>query len=240
MGWKILTHSIGLLFRNWRDAIRISSPLIVLLGLAVALYGKSFFTDTQVITPGEGALSSALAVCGLWVAVAWHRYVLTEEDSGGWIPAFHGLRILSYLWRAVIIGAVLGLVVAIIVVVAGLIVAGLPVLAPLMMVVMFVITVGIFWAFYRFSPVLPAAALGKPMKMKDGWAATQPYSLSILATMFFALLLAVAAALAAASLSFVPIVGVIVMAFLNWVYAIVGISILTTIYGISVDGRTLD
>lgn len=241
MGWKIFSHSVFLLNHNLRDAIRISSPLIVTMILNFVLGGATAIDNLEAGTSQNAGLSLVLqllsAIAGLWVAVAWHRFVLLEE-RGGSLPTFHGSRMLAYF--IVILGLVF--VMALGAGVAG----GVAALAfsfstPLLIVAVVAILVTSMWIFYRLSPLLPAAALGEPMGVKQAWAATDPLSGAVLVAalllIFFSILSGAAALLIMFQVSI--LIGVILIAILQWAYTMVGISILTTIYGIAVEGRDI-
>ncbi|MEP2716417.1 hypothetical protein [Pseudophaeobacter sp.] len=240
-GWKIFSHSVFLLKHNINDAVRISWPLILVMILGF-LFGSSgdFTGDLTAAQPMSGTdalLQLAMAVVGVWVAVAWHRYVLLEEASGP-VPPFHGGRMLAYFITAVLIG----LGVAIVAGVIGGLASFIAVFSvPLFSLVVFAVVVCAIWAFYRLSPLLPAAALNEKLSVKEAWAATAPISGAVLMAVLILALSAVAIGFVAVLVLF-PVsilLGMAVIGVLQWAYTMVGISILTTIYGISVQGRSL-
>ena len=79
------------------------------------------------------------------------------------------------------------------------------------------------------------------MGVKQAWAATDPLSGAVLVAalllIFFSILSGAAALLIMFQVSI--LIGVILIAILQWAYTMVGISILTTIYGIAVEGRDI-
>jgi len=178
-----------------------------------------------------------MAVAGTWVAVAWHRYVLLEETSGP-VPPFHGKRMLAYFFTALGIGLAVGLVAGLVIGLVGLLTFNL---MPLFFVAVFVILVGAIWVFYRLSPLLPAAAIGESLGVKAAWAATAQISGAVLVAVLILAISAIGIGLVIVFGLF-PIsisLGMAMIAVLQWAYSMVGISILTTVYGISVQGRSL-
>ncbi|MGR3623183.1 hypothetical protein [Pseudophaeobacter sp.] len=241
MGWKIFSHSVFLLNHNLKDALRISSPLIVAMVLNLVLGGAMAIDNLEIgQSPNTGAnllLQLLTGIAGLWVAVAWHRFVLLEEH-GGSLPNFHGARMLSYFFVILLMTVVLAVVGAVAGGVAGMLFGSF---TPLFLVVLLGIAVSAMWIFYRLSPLLPAAALGKSMGVKQAWEATSRISGAVLAAalllIFFSLLSGAAAALVMFQVS--VLIGVVMIGVLQWAYTMVGISILTTIYGIAIEGRDI-
>jgi hypothetical protein len=240
-GWKIFSHSVFLLKHNINDAVRISWPLILVMVLSLA-FGTSAGSPMNARTahPMSGAdvlLQLAMAVVGVWVAVAWHRYVLLEETSGP-IPPFHGKRMLAYFFTALIVGLVLGFGAGLVGALVGLLTFNL---MPLFVVAVFAILVCVIWVFYRLSPLLPAAALGESLGVKAAWAATEQISGAVLIAALILALSAMGLGLVVVFAVFPlsTLLGMALIAALQWAYSMVGISILTTVYGISVQGRSL-
>ncbi len=240
-GWKIFSHSVFLLKHNFSDAVRISWPLILITVLGF-IFGSSAdvsgdFAAAQQVTGADILLQLAMAVAGVWVAVAWHRYVLLEEASGP-IPPFHGMRMLAYFFTAVLLGLGIGLLVGIAGAVIGMVTYNL---MPVFFVLLFALVVVAIWMFYRLSPLLPAAALGEKLGVKEAWEATAQISGAVLMAVLFLALSAVAIGVVAAFV-LIPLsitLGLAAIAALQWAYTMVGISILTTVYGISIQGRSL-
>lgn len=240
-GWKIFSHSVFLLNHNLREALRISTPLIGAMILSLVFGGAILVDGIEAGTPsdgGSGALFQILTlVAGLWVAVAWHRFVLLEEYSAA-LPPFHGKRMLTYfLWGFLIVLLVV-LGTSAIGLVIGLLLSAIP---PLAAIAMFALLVGAIWVFYRLSPVLPAAAIDQTIGIKGAWLATKPLSRQVLSTAFF---LGISGAVGIGfslliALQVNIMIGVLLMVAVNWTYSMVGISVLTTIYGIAVEGRSI-
>ena len=245
LGFKILLHSVRLILRNWRVALRLSSPLVLLLVLSPIVFGVDYLqqTDSDALGNTSGASSTIAGLlqflAGLWVAVAWHRYVLMEEDSGALIPPLNAARIVAYFTQGLKIFLLLlcgGILTAILLAVLGSSSAGESASALIVISVI----VGAFWVFYRLSPVLPAAALDTQASIRGAWNVTRSLSGAILVLV---LLLGV--------LSFVLVVVIEPIQYISgpmylalssiqiWFTVMVGVSILTTIYGVAVENRAL-
>ena len=243
MNIELFKHSLRLVVGNWQTSLRLSSPLVVIMVLGLVLVGPDFFVQepdpsgTATPSPTASLLQLLLAIAGLWVAVAWHRFILLEEYPAGAVPAFHGGRMLAYFWRALLMGLTIGLGAVLLIIGVWLVLFWAPILAALVTIV---IGIGTSWAFYRLSPVLPGVAVEKPLTMGQAWEATKPLSGAILATMFLFVVSIVALIFVGALIAgLIPFLGGLLLLGVNWLYIMLGISILTTIYGISIENRSL-
>jgi hypothetical protein len=160
------------------------------------------------------------------------------EEGGGRLPAFHGRRMLSYFFVLFVLTFVLTLVGVMFGVVVGLVFG---VSSPLFVIGIIAVVLTLFWAISRLSLMLPAAALGTPMGPAKAWAETAELSGAILLAglllIFFSALGAAVAVLIMTQVSI--LIGLILFGVLQWAYTMVGISILTTIYGIAIEGREI-
>ncbi|PJE27581.1 hypothetical protein CVM39_13420 [Pseudooceanicola antarcticus] len=247
-GWKIFTQSLRLVFANLKEALRISLVPYLVASAAMAW----FLTTNADFLASEGGDSLAGfnglsllvfvivgMVCYLWIAVAWHRYVLLREEGEGWVAQFRSDRILGYLGRGILLGLVLILPAIFMAFVVGAlsVAGGLVVMIASGLIFTFAFTVIV----YRLSPILPAAALGEPLKMNEAWEKTKGAGWDI------ALLALITAVINVIIQSVGEIGGnpgaplaVIYMVVTGWLQFMVGLSILTTIYGHYVEGRSID
>ncbi len=249
-GWKIFTHSLRMVFRNFGAALRISGVLyLVQMAANLALlrrYGPAIEGMQAGQMPPPGFLGASLlaaliaVIAELWVAVAWHRYVLCEERPSTLIPPFKGTAIARYLGNSILIGLMALLAAVIGGVVAGF-VGGL--LFGVFGVRLFM-TIGALgpalYVLYRLSPVLPAVALGRSMSFAQARAATEPANAAIMQLAAIGMALGLVVQIPV-FLNDQPasIMGLIYSNVLGWVYMMTGVSILTTIYGHYVEGRDL-
>lgn len=248
MAFRIIVHAFRMVFGNFGAALRISMPMIV-VGILAAI----FVTPRQMSdlgTPAEQLqnyvtgpfLISLLAymIATLWVAVAWHRYCLREEYPGAMMPAFHGDRMLGYLGWSILI-----MLVAILVsVVAGIVISAVGAitqshaLAALLWLGWFGT---LLWFIQRISLVLPASAVNEQKSFRQSWEATRPLSGTILAVaLIFALFSVLLGQVALPFYNASFVLGGLISAVTQWISTMLGLSILTTIYGICIEGRTID
>ncbi|WP_371412445.1 argininosuccinate synthase [Pseudophaeobacter sp. EL27] len=248
-GWKIFLHSVFLLNRNFNTALRVFSPLIALSVCVTLLWTGGMMVGVEGASLGWLGFLLALSLLevfvAIWVAVAWHRYVLLEEETG-LIPVFNGKRIREYFGASILVGlTILGAVflfflpgfalATVVGVLFGLEGEG-SVFNLLLGVIGFVFA---GWVFSRLSPLFPAVALGEKATLKGAWKATSGVSVSVLAILplFYLFNYGLVALVGAAVLPFNTLVGDLVIAIVNCACAMVSISILTSIYGVVVEGR---
>ncbi|WP_420585550.1 hypothetical protein [Ruegeria sp.] len=253
LGLEIFVHSVKMVLRNLKQAIQVS--LVPALIGGVLITGLFFLFDipldaldnAEAGLPEDVSAGAALGfLLGLlavlfgtvfWIVVSWHRFVLLEEYPTGFVPPFRFDRILAYFGRVLLLGLLCGIAfVPCTFVVGAVSVASVPVSVALMVVLFILIIV----LFYRLSPILPAAAIGKPLSFSEAWSATSGASgailLLIIVTSLFQLLMQFVGGL----LLFIPVIGPLVLIFVAMlVLPLINVSILTTMYGVFVEKREL-
>jgi hypothetical protein len=243
-GFSLLLQSFRLIFGNLSQSLRLSSPLVAVLVAALVMFGPSYFiqdvdiTSANALPPGAVFFQLLTLVVTMWVAVAWHRFVLLEEYPAGALPAFHGGRMLAYFGYGILLGLVVGIAILLMGALVGLALFWAPVL---MIAGIMIVAIAGSWAFYRLSPILPASAIGKSIPMKEAWSATKPLSGAILSAMVVFVVTIFALALLGALIgSVIPILGGLILLVFNWLYILLGVSFLTTLYGVAIEGRSID
>ncbi len=255
-GWKIVVHSIRMVFGNIGAALRVSL-LLYLIQMATSLYaggriGHQMMALGQMGQIPEGALGYSLlllvvtVLTSLWIAVAWHRYVLLEEEPGAFLPPFRMPEILQYLWLSLLIGIIMIVAGIVLGIVAGALVATLaggfgeggPSKGSMIMI-MLIVYFPLIYLFYRLSPALPAAALGKKMGLGEAWSVTAPASGAIFQVSILGVGAMIVLSVPQSYMNPGSLVSLVYTGVVNWVYMMVGISVLTTIYGIYVEGREI-
>lgn len=252
--WQIFVQSVLRVFVNFQGAIRISALIyLVMTGLGIwfdslgidlsnreqmtAMMQAGTFPWLQMTTVG---ILSALG--GLWVAVGWHRFVLLDEMPG-FVPPFKGDRILGYLGRMILVVlALLPVYFVIVAISVGLFFAlgrsdaGMQIAQFLPIIVIIPISAFVL----RLSTALPGAALGAEGGIRSAWAATRGkwgtfllLAIIVIAAGFAARMVMVALAL------YAPVMLIPFSIVYGWVSLMVGVSILTTLYGHYVEGRSL-
>jgi hypothetical protein len=251
MGVSLFVHSVRLVLGDWRNALKITGLLYLIYAVPALVFALLFPTPVQpeqaMAALGSGGflglITAILAIVAfVWVAVAWHRYVLLDEVPAGQFPEFNSSRLLSYGGYSLLIGligfvlsfivsAVVGIIAIPLLNVVGVFITGLLALAA-------VLIVG-----YRLAPILPSIAIGKPITLRQAWEATNSANVPII-------VLAVLSAVAALVIdipAFVfamagPIGGFLAVLWTlatGWAKMIVGVSILTTLYGHYIEGRAI-
>lgn len=255
-GLEIFSHSLRQVTGNLDGAIRVSAlpyavqflANVVLLGPA-AMAGQA---DPAAAFSAEGGPSIVLVllnlvvtlVASIWMAVAWHRYILKNESPTGFVPNFNGNRILAYFLRSLGI-AVLFIVLAIpLGIVAALIAApffsmtGPGVIG--MLIIMVITYVPLAVLAYRLSTSLPAMALDEGGSFLSGWDATKGENGAIAVLAVISVLLMFVGSMIGIFVFSKLLILSLAWAFaFNWLVAMVGVSILTTLYGHYIEKRAL-
>lgn len=248
-GWQVFRHSFNLVMANLDQALRLSLVLYVIQSLytVYSLLNPPQMmeiegTEIPMMSP-ETILPTILlgllaAIASLWIAVAWHRYALTGERASGWMPQFHGGAILGYLGRSILIGILVVLGVIVVSIPVGIISIGLPGLAGLMSLILIGLAA---YLFFRLGVMLPAAALGEKLSLGAAWDATKGES----ATIVTLALIVVGASIVVQLPAWFnddpsSIINIVYSLVVNWFATIIGISVLTTLYGHFVERRPID
>lgn len=266
MGWDIVKHSLRMVVMNLGAALRVTlAPVVIGLVLAYligSLLGVDFgalFTDPDVLETLSGNASVADPASGLsdaqvqsiamlvpisiilyllmasWMAVSWHRYILVEEKLGV-VPTFDFGTVTAYAGKSLLIGLII---------MAAVIAVSLVLLPVLgftfgLFLYAFVIGIGVSFLVFRLSICLPARAIGEKMGIAESWSKTSDMSGAIFqAALFIALINTVINVVSGALGVYMPIVAEGLSMLGTWIMTLVGISILTTLYGIIVEGRQL-
>jgi hypothetical protein len=253
LGWKLFLRAINLILDHLDAALRLSvlpygAVLAVSIWTAVTwpeLVGfevAAVDDATQLPSGFVGALLlSAIAnlVAYIWIAVAWHRFILLSEGGQGLVPPVHGGVMLGYLGRSILLGLAVGvLALAASTMVSVLLLplfgqAVAPLIGALTLFVAMIL-------FYRLGVVLPAGAIGRSMNFAEAWRATEGHSgtaiLLALLTVAFTFLLQVPALLDGTA----GLVSVVYGAVVGWIGLILGVGTLTALYGVVVEGRPVE
>lgn len=259
---NIILHTFRMIFGNLGQALRVSvGPyllMIVLVTLAFAMVGMpmsgAMDPMAQMMSPAVGLLPLLLLPLVMfvtsWVAVSWHRFILLEEYSGI-LPAVSGRPIWSYAGKAILLGLLVMVVALPIFLILGTIMmpfagaggmpadpsAGLP-LAGLL--VFALATVVLTFLSLRWGVALVGTALGKPIGFSDAWRATKPISGVIFGVAAILMLINTLPGFILTPITqAVPIIGTVLQLMLTWLTMMLGISILTTLYGHVIEERPL-
>lgn len=250
-GMSLFLHSVRQVFGNFNAAVQISIPAAVMMAIMYLMAPglTTMMVDPSLVFADQSSnylfvfLGMVALITGiLWTAVAWHRYILREEAPAA-LPAFHGSAMLNYLGWSIMLGVIMALVGMLIGGILGIVLGvlgfGLEAIArwaPILVIV------PVTYLTYRLSLILPARALGDNLRLEQSWKATEAASNAILGLSVIALAVGIVVDLFLMPL-FVGRLGataaLVFFLLYQWVYMMVGISILSTLYGVCIENRTL-
>ena len=236
---------------------------------AFAMFGPSFeelmwIMQGQVQDPlnptttggasAEAAVSFSLIVFVLmlvlmiffaWIAVAWHRFVLLEEYPQN-LPQFRDRPILGYLGKSFVIAFVAILPALAVWPIGGIVALAVgDIIAPAAgefvgWIVVFCAFVLLSYFWLRLAICLPGVAVGYPMTLREAWSASKPVDTQIIGIALILMAISfVSGQILSPIYGVLPIIAIALDLVVNWVVMMLGISILTTLYGHLVEGRDL-
>ncbi len=252
-GYRMLQHTVRQVFGNLGAAARLTLLLALAPSIvAIVIMGPGTFTliqtqgqniDPTAIPDDLGAffLGSILTVVVAlitycWAAVGWHRFILLEEGGAGVVPVWNGGRIMSYMGRAVVL----------VLVMIGIGILSSFILVPLVsmgVTVAFLAgtawILGLTWVFTRLGLILPAAAVGTKMSLGESWTATKPVASDLLVPLIV-IALAINVVTRLNFGIFGPsLIGSCISMAIYWIQMLLSLSLMTTIYGTQIEGRSL-
>lgn len=253
--WSIFMHSVRQITANFGKALSISSPLLALIALSLFVFWDFLLMDASqlqvAIKSGVVVVSPALVVSlivaqlliFLWIAVAWHRFVLLNERSG-LIPPFHGSRMAAYVGKYLLISLVMFLPVAITIMlmfsVVGVLTNSLAMSAGMLFLGALLVFIPAGAVFLRLMVILPGAAVAEPTSISHAWNVTRGEMKTFLLLMLiFCALGLVEAGLRFALFDRSTALSVVWQIVATWLYMMLGLSLLTTLYGHYVQRRSL-
>ncbi|MDO1583902.1 hypothetical protein [Rhizobium oryzicola] len=251
--WQIFRHALRQLTGNLKDAVFISAiPFGSAAVFAAFMVGNLFLRtqskmsrhiDSGQVTPDIGKIllvSLALTVMFLWVAVAWHRFVLRSEQPG-LIPRFHGGRMAAYFGKGLLLGLLLAIPAVILMVIVGVIVGSLPpATAPYAMLLVVPAYIVLSAFALRLATILPGTALGVPTSLVTVMTETGGNNLTYLGLAGILWILSVIIGFVTQLLAMVSQVLALVWEIpTQWFLTMLSLSILTTLYGYYIEKREL-
>lgn len=252
-GISIFLHSIRMVLGNLGPALRIGVLPLLVMAAAGWMFASNFTAPPEggaPTIPDAGAFGSGLVamvvqiLVSLWIAVAWHRYILLEEEPGAFAPGWNGTAIWAYFKAALIVGILMILLAIPLMMLAGFL--AMPSMGAsggepgLIAGLVFFLLVGIplTWVGYRLGPVLAGAAIGQGQTLAEAWRATARGAVDLLVLAAVSVL---ALWLPVMVVSVLPgVLAVVLNAVINWASVMVGVGIITTIFGHYVQGRALN
>lgn len=255
---KALGHAIRSTTDNIGFAFHISWPWMLML-LPITVAGNIYLTLNATQDPDEFDPKSLFLVLLMTVpsviayssiAVNWHRYILLDEVAEGW----KRLRIDGLMWRYIgnaigifllmfIVGFIVGFIGGAALALLGVAGQSKLVIAVIGYLVLFAFI--IVWS-YRLSLKLPSIAIELTnFTFRDAWKATDGNFWQILGLvlLFFMCLLLVALAMLLLTYVFGQLgtLGlsalIAIQVAVNWAATILGVTLLTSLYGFFVEDR---
>lgn len=257
-GLDIVKHGMDMLLRNLGPALRVSvgptlialvvTAVLAALGLGAALGPGTDFSQPSDLGAGWGfgVFVGSLLTMLLWLfvfswsAVAWHRYILKEETPG-LLPPLRTDLVWPYLGRSILLALILVLLALVVAIPLGLVLAPIAALGGGIAAAItgLALALALGWIGTRLSLALPARAVERPMTFGESWAATGPASGAIFTVvLILALINFVLGSLFTLILGD-NLVAVLLSLVVQWFITMLGLSVLTTLYGHLVERRPL-
>lgn len=252
IGWQIFVHALRMVYGNFKQVLQITiGPALIAIGVLVAIGLINRIPSDPIYFGAEGPSRDPADVfvggflfmfllifaVFLWVAVAWHRFVLLEEYPKRILPTFHAGRIFAYFGQLFVIGLmVLALFVPLALLSVGL-GQGIPAVAALILLIgyLFVLVITM-----RLSITLPATAIGQPLTFRQAWDQTQGANGVIVVMLLASIAFQVILQLVLAVFGIIPVIGALLSVFVGLIVVpVLNLSLLTTMYGVFIQKRQL-
>lgn len=257
LGLRLFIHSVRMVFKNLIPMVQLFAlPLCVVLAVLMAFssyigLGPFFFFSGQSVRfnnmSAEFMLVFFATFLVIWVAlmngvVHWHRFVLLSETPRALMLRLSWRQVAKYIIAGILIFLLLILPFLLLGMVAGKIALGIAITGNHLVAQGLLLAINLFCTaiFLSLSPILPANAIDQNLKISDALAAM---SGSLGALLICAVGLAgmnwLFAEIAQFILPFSILVGQLVVVVLSALVAMIGVSLLTTIYGHFIEDRPL-
>ena len=244
LGWRLFMHSVRQLFLNIGPALQIAwLPTLIVFAViywavttmppGFPMNGSSIHWDQVPEGTAPRILLPLVAYlfAFVWVAVGWHRYVLLQEN-----PEWYGFppRI-SNMGAYALVSVGIGILLALLVILIGI---GLSIIAPIIAgsdlianILGFIIQVLVYALFMRMAVALPAKAIGENFTIGDGLAATVHVRPAIRVLAALLLLFSWTPTFLAGTFLAPIVQSLMYQLAAQWIITMLGISVLTTLYG---------
>jgi len=255
VGFAALKHALRMMFYDLPMTLRLTMlPLLLVYAVTIAssrlVIGAlgpglaiSFATGFAVFDAPQTETILALLVIVVvivialsWAAISWHRYSLLAERPTSILPPLNRALLLAYVVGVIRVTLI---TIAWAIPLAAILVALTFVASPFSPVVEVVTVVGmvlLMAQILRYSLILPAAALGQPMRLSEAASASRSH-LSLF--LFVSVLTFVIGYVGEEIVSVLDFAGILSFLF-DWFNFALSLSLLTTLYGLCVEKRELD
>ncbi len=245
-GWELFRHSFLMVFNNLGAAARISVPWIlvsaILIGLWMVFIRQLMNTGVATLqilgVLGLFAILIGLSVIGSIIAIKWHRFVLLGEMPQGYLSGWRDLNYRTYtiqvfkiLFFMVVLSYFANTLVTLVFFGEGQFFSGL------------VMSLILTFVFLRLAIGLPAIALkGKRLGPAQSWKMSKDFREVLFVTALLMTLLNSTIEFLSMLIpgpSFVSLVPLSFAIVLVWFSMMAGVSLLTTLYGVYVEKRSI-
>lgn len=197
----------------------------------------------------------------VWTVVGWHRYVLLEEMPGAFGPSAPFGRVLAYIGGFILIVLIIAIPMIGVGVIGRMLAEGamaggdIDAMIPILLLVGLPLLLVLYVVVFRMTLTLPAAAIGKWIGPFKAYGYTKGHLgvfiglilwAVVLALLVFGIVFAVTyVALTSGMLAgaidspVLAMAGVVLYALLQVFSTLIGASVLTTLYGMMVEGREI-
>ena len=241
---RLVKHALRMITGNLSQALKVSvGPSLILIATFAVIFGVGGLGDPETLTAPPLlmvmmffiAFPVTLFVFG-WIAVSWHRFILLEEHSG-MLPAYRGRPIWPYLWVLFVLGLrMFVVIIPFMFILGGLFGNGSP---AVFLFLILALNILLSYLAMRWALPLPAKAIGTEMRFSESWKATAPLGSTIFGVVVALIVFNFAVGFIGGVFAPLPIIGFIINVAVSWLTGMLGISILTTLYGHIVEGRDL-
>lgn len=257
LGLRLFMHAVRMAANNWQAALQIfalpfGAALLIVMGLTTLMGLGPFFLLTgetaefSSLGPATGLLI-LLCFLGIWMAMSigvvhWHRFILLGEMPRSLMFRLSWVQALKYMIGALVIFLMLILPLILVGMMVSMISAGFLKQGDVWVAqgLNLVMNLGFLTAFLALSPILPAAAIDRKFKLGESLAAMSGSSKALIVC---AICLTGVEFLAETVIN--PLVSVswqlvaLSSVFLSAFTGLIGISLITTLYGHYIEDRPL-
>lgn len=194
---------------------------------------------------GTGFVWLVVGSLYIWAVIGWHRYVLLGEKPTI-VPLLLPLNMIKFFWRVILVSLVIVTPAGIVGAFAGLFGSMVGAFAGRESAAFLAVTFGglvgttiATMIAYRLSPMFPSIALSNDMTFRTAWAKLKGKN-SMLAAL--ALISTVISLIFGATALLIEPESILALAYsfvIGWLELTIGASIVTTLYGVYVEGREL-
>lgn len=245
-GWNLFKHAVSMVSSNLAQAVRISLPWIILIVALVLggafLFRKMVATESPPMqtfaTFGVFGVIVAVIIIGSIIAIQWHRYILLDELPRGYFKGWRKLNYWGYTKQILKVSLYL-----IVISYFGSVLIALVTPEETQFLTPVILSVVLSFVYLRMSIGFTAIAMGKTgLSTGASWRISKDFrEVLFVNAVLLALLNALPRFLSFALtgpefLSFIPdLMSLATM----WFSMMVGLSLLTTLYGHYIEKRAI-